>query len=392
MLHYTLRNRFVLGLALVIGLTTACKKKEGDPDPTPSTPAFRTTTIEYSTLTPTTSYRTAFLDANGDSTVNRTTGRTRLLMLKAMDVYIKSAASSGVAIDSTIMSNMFRNQNSPYSGNYVGLNTAGLPMIGATATTSIYAQDIYEDFEGYFGAHDLASQSATGTASKGTAGKLGTYLLDTAGIEWAQVISKSFIGAYQVDYICNVLLNTGLNVDNTMLVAGHNYTALEQTWDEAYGFLTNNDIYAAGATDVTKNPTESFLGSYVWEYNKAGYPLLYAAFLKGRAAVHNNDMVTVRAQAAIIRGIIEKAIGAAAKGYMVKAADGSSTEASRAHAFGEGYGFIYATQFCTLTGANAAFTEDLIDDLFVTSGTTFYDITASQYTGVTNKLNAKFNL
>jgi hypothetical protein len=385
-------TRIVFLFILVASLNTSCKPKDNDPQPAVTTPAFRTNSIDYNTLTGTTSYRTAFVDANGDSTVDRNDGRTRLLMFKALDVYIKSAASSGVAIDSATMSDMFRNQNNPFTGSYTSLNTVGLPMIDVTATSAVYPLDIYDDIENAFGSQDLASQSATGTASKGVAGKSGNYLLDTAGVEWAQVISKAFIGAYQVDYICNVLLNTGLNANNNSLVAGHNYTALEHNWDEAYGFLTNNDIYAEGATDAIKNPTESFLGSYVWEYNKAGYPLLYAAFLKGRAAVHNNDMVTVRAQALIIRGIIEKAIGAATKGYMTKAADGTATEASRAHAFGEGYGFVYATRFCTLTGANAAFSDELIDDLFVSSTTTFYDITVAQYTGVSNKLIAKFNL
>ena len=395
MLNFNMKNHFVLVLALIIGLTTACKKDD-DAAPAPSsTPGYRTTKIDYNTLTPTTSYKTPFLLPNGDSTINRNDGRVRLRMFRALAAYVSSATTA--PIDSTILSNMFANKNAPFTGIYADLNNVDFNIKEVTAFSKVNQADVHHTLEVAFGRMAYISTKAGQTASKGIAGKNGTYLVDEKGIEWAQIIQKTLIGAYHLDLIGNVLLNTGLNADNQNLVPGKKYTQLEHNWDEAYGFFTNNDIYYNGTIDpnaprIAAANAEYYLGSYAWEYNKPGFIKLHSAFLKGRAAVHNNDMNEVRAQAAIIRGILEKAIGGAANGYMGKASDASATEASRVHAFGEGNGFVYSTRFCTLTGCDDAFSADLLDDLFTPTSTTFYDITAAQFTTVANKLRTKFGL
>lgn len=396
MLNFTTKNRFVLVLALIIGLTTACKKDDDAAAPAPtSTPGYRTTKIDYSTLTPTTSYKTPFLLPGGDSTINRNDGRARLRMFRALAAYVSSATTA--PIDSTILSNMFWNKNAPFTGIYADLNNADFNIKDVTAFSKINQADVHHDLEVAFGRMAYISTKASQTAAKGTAGKNGTYLVDENGIEWGQIIQKTLIGAYHLDLIGNVLLNTGLNADNQNLVPGKKYTQLEHNWDEAYGFLTNNDIYYNGTIDpnapkIAAANAEYYLGSYAWEYNKNGFIKLHSAFLKGRAAVHNNDMVEVRAQAAIIRAVLEKAIGGAANGYMGKSYDATATDAAKAHAFGEGKGFVYSTRFCTLTGADDAYSNDLIDDLITPATPTFYDIATSQFTTVANKLRTKFGL
>ena len=400
MLNCTMKNRFVLVLALIIGLTTSCKKDEGDAPVPSTTPGYRTTKIDYSTLTATTSYRTAFVDANGDSTVNRNDGRVRLRMFRALATYISSSVTAGTAIDEMKLNNMFKNSGSPFDAPYADLNGLDMSIKEATAFSKTNQSSVHSYLELAFGKMAYISTQATQTAAKGTAGKIGTYLVDANGVEYAQIIQKTFIGSYHLDYIGNVLLNTGLDVDNHQLVTGKKYTQLEHNWDEAYGLLSLNDVYGSKEVqaDATVTPAikassgELYLGSYVWEYNKTGYVKLHAAFLKGRAAIHNNDMSEVRAQATIIRGILETAIGGAANGYMGKASDAAATDASRIHAFGEGNGFVYSTRFCTLTGANDAYSEDLIDDLFTPTSLTFYDITAAQFTTVATKLRTTFGL
>ncbi len=392
----TMKNRFLLVLALIIGLTTACKKKDDDPQPQVQLPAFRTNTIDYNTLTPTTSYRTSFLDKNGDSTVDRTEGRERLRMFKGLFAYIGTATKDGDVIDSATISNLFANENTAFTGAYADLNGNTFSIKSATAASLTNKQDVDNFLEHAFGRMAYISQFSGDVASKGVPGKLGTYLVDENGVEWAQIIQKSLIGGYHLDYIANVMLVAGLNADNSKLVAGKNYTALEHNWDVAYGFLSINDIYglngtADGVTPAT-NGGESYLGAYTWEYNRKNFGKVHSAFLKGRAAIHNNDMAEVQNQAKIIRNILEFAVGAAANGYMVKASNPATVEASRAHAFGEGYGFVYATRFCKLTGCTDAFSNGLMNDLFTSSVTNFYDIIASQFTGVSNKLKNKFNI
>lgn len=393
MLHFTFKNHVLLLLVVLIGFTTACKKKEDDPKPTtpvvlgpPVVKGFRKQ-MDYSTLTPTTSYRTAFLDEAGDSTVDRNEGRNRLRMFRALATYVSSSITANTTIDAEKLKNMYANVGSPFDAPYTDLNTLKINIKEVAGSSKANQSSVHTHMEDAFVKMAAISTEGGETAAEGTAGKSGNYLLDANGIEWAQIIQKSLIGAYHLDYISNVLLNTGLNADNTGLVAGKKYTALEHNWDLAYGFLTMNDRYYDGTTDekAAKLASELYLGSYVWEYNKSGFVKLHMAFLRGRAAIVNNDMTEVKAQAAIIRQILEYAIGASAKGYMNKSINAP-------HAFAEGLGFIYSTRFCSVTGADDAFSDDLTDDLFDTEQTTFYDITATQYTNVRNKLTSKFNL
>jgi hypothetical protein len=107
-------------------------------------------------------------------------------------------------------------------------------------------------------------------------------------------------------------MDEGLTADNHSLVGDHNYSQLEHNWDEAYGLLTLNQIYLQGATDATRNSVEFAAGSYIWEYNKANYAKIYPAFLKGRAAIVNNDLDELQVQATFIRTEFEKAIAGAA--------------------------------------------------------------------------------
>jgi len=399
MFNFTFKNPIILLLVVLIGFTTACKKKEDDA-PVPSTPGYRTSKIDYNTLTATTSYKTPFLLANGDSTINRLDGRARLRMFRALATYVSTSITNGTAIDETKLNNMFTNTGAPFEGVYADLNGLDMNIKEATAFSKANQSSVHSYLQVAFSKMAYISTQATKTAAEGTAGKIGTFLVDDKGIEYAQIIQKTLIGAYHLDYIGNVLLNTGLDADNQKLVTGKKYTQLEHNWDEAYGMLSLNDIYGSKEVqaDVTVTPNirassgELYLGSYAWEYNKPGFLQLHAAFLKGRAAIHNNDMATVRAQAAIIRAILEKAIGGAANGYMGKSYDAASTPAQKIHAFGEGLGFVYSTRFCVVTGADDAYSEDLIDDLISPTTPTFYDIATSQFTGVATKLRSKFNL
>jgi len=387
------KNRFVLVIALLIGLTTSCKNNEEDA-PAPSTPGYRTTKIDYNTLTATTSYKTPFLLPNGDSTINRNDGRARLRMFRALASYISSSVKAGTVIDEIKLNNMFTNTSSPFDGIYADLNGLDMSIKEATALSKTNQTAVHSYLHIAFAKMAYISTKAGQTATKGTAGKIGTYLVDENGIEWAQIIQKTLIGAYHLDYISNILLNTGLEADNQKLVTGKKYTQLEHNWDEAYGFFTSNDMYYNGTTDqaAVEISTEYYLGSYVWEFNKAGFVKLHSAFLKGRAAIHNNDMNEVRAQATIIRKTLETATGGAANGYMGESYDATATQAARAHAFGEGYGFLYSTRFCTLTGCDDGYSDDLIDDLITPQSLTFYDITTTQFTTVAAKLRTKFNL
>jgi hypothetical protein len=360
-------------------------------------PSLRTK-IDYSILTPSTPYSSTFVDAQGNSTVDFAQGNARLQMFQALNYHSTSSVAAGTAIEATVLQNMFSSSGNPFydiealsiSGDE--LNSSGVQLRNAVASSlpAAEAEAVRAKIEGYFSEIETASQSVGNTASQGVAGKLGNYLLDEKGIEIAQVIQKSLIGALQLDYIGNVLLDEGLNAENIQTAGENNYTQREHNWDEAYGLLTLNPIYLEGSTDAAKNTTEFGAGSYIWEYNKANYAKIYPAFLKGRAAVVNNDNAMAREQADFIRTETEKAIASAALGYLDKWKTGQ-TEGARAHAIGEGLGFIYSMRFAEMHGADAAFSDAVLTDL-IGSANGFWDLDAAKINAATEAIKEKFNL
>lgn len=354
--------------------------------------------MDYNTLTTETVYSEAFVDEEGNSTVDLKEGNLRLKMFQALNYHSTSNVSAGTAIDETALLNMFSNTSNPFydiSTNTISvsgaeLNASGIQLRNVVASSyePADAEVVRDDIESYFTAIDVASQSLSTTASPGVAGKLGNYLVDARGLEVAQEIQKSLIGALQLDYIANVLLDEGLKADNSKLVGDNNYTQLEHNWDVAYGLLTLNPIYLEGATDASRNTVEFGAGSYLWEYNKAAYKQIYPAFLKGRAAVVNNDREQFEALALLIRRELEIAIANAAIGYLNKWKT-ATDDAARAHAIGEGVGFIYSLRFAKLHGIDAAYSEAILEDL-IGSGAGFWDLNAEKINAAIEAIELPF--
>ena len=364
-------------------------------------PGLRTK-IDYAALTPETTYSTLFEDASGNSTVDFAEGSRRLQMFQALNYYSTSSVSAGTPIDADVLKNMFSNTGHPFtdistttisvSGD--ALNASGLNLRNVVASSipnPADAEVVREKIESHFTAIDIASQSLSETASPGVAGKLGRFLVDSRGIEVAQVIQKSLIGALQLDYIGNVLLDEGLKADNTQLVGDKNYTQLEHNWDVAYGLLTLNPIYLDGATATERNTVEFGAGSYLWEYNKENFAKIYPAFLKGRAAIVNNDRDQFESLATFIRLEFEEAIAKAALGYLDKWKQATLPDQDdvRAHAIGEGVGFIYALRFAELHEADQAFSDQILENL-IGSGNGFWDLDAAKINAASEAIEAKF--
>jgi FlaG/FlaF family flagellin (archaellin) len=356
--------------------------------------------IDYSAATPETPYSELFVDTNGSTTVDLTEGNARHKMFQALNYYSTSSVSAKTHIDAAKLKSMFSNSGNPFSD----ISTSTISVVGAELNSSdVQLKDVVASsksageadavrakFESLFDQIDAASNSVNATASKGVAGKLGNYLVDAKGIETAQVIQKSLIGALQLDYIGNILLDKGLSADNHKVVGDNNYTQLEHNWDEAYGLLTLNPIYLAGSTNDVRGTTEFGAGSYIWEYNKANFSKIYPAFLKGRVAIVNNDNAEYQSQALFIRTEFEKAIAAAALGYLEKWKTGAD-DAARAHAIGEGLGFIYSLRFATIHGGDAAFSDAILTSL-IESPDGFWDLTVTKVNTAADAIRAKFEL
>lgn len=370
----------------------SCSEDEAEPD--------LRAKIDYAAVTPATPYKKLFIDAKGDTTVDLKAGNSRYKMFQALNYYVGGAVRDSKELDAEVMKKMYANTGNPFTDipslaiKGADLNASGVQLknIISSSTSAADADLAKSRLETAFAEMAAVSKSVGVTAAKGTAGKLGTYLVDAKGIEIAQIIQKSLIGALQLDYISNILLSKGLEAENRKLVAGKNYTQLEQNWDEAYGLLTLNPIYLEGATNTAKSAKapEFFLGSYIWEYNQAAYPKMHTAFLKGRVAIVNNDKAELQTQATFIRTEAEKAIASAALGYLGKWKLGT-TDAARAHAIGEGLGFIYSLRYCTINGADAAFSDAILLGLLA-SPNGFWDLTNDKINTAIDAISKKFKL
>ena len=118
--------------------------------------------------------------------------------------------------------------------------------------------------------------------------------------------------------------------------------------------------------------------------------------MKGRAAIVNNDRTELQAQATFIRTEMEKAVASAAIGYLEKwktavANGNNSVEAVRAHAIGEGLGFIYSLRFATIHNADAAFSDGILTNL-IGSTNEFWDLDATKINTASQAIKTKFNL
>jgi hypothetical protein len=388
-------------LTLAIGASITSCTKDTDENVKPSLRA----SIDYAKLRDTVSYSKGnklFVDASGKSTVELTDGNNRYKSLASLNTYNGLAIKNLQTLDASTLNNLYANTGNPFimglHADYAALNSSGVQLRNVTAASwsAAEAEAARARIETYFSQMAVVSTSAGVIGSKGTAGYLlnGTtkYLVDAKGIEIAQIIQKSLIGAYQFDFIANYLLDKGLTSDNYTAVSGKNYTALEHVWDEAYANLTLNPIFLAGATDVAKSPNapESFLGSYVWEYNKTNYSKIHAAFLKGRAAVANNDATEYKAQAKFIRTQLELSLANASLGYLDKWKTGLN-DGARAHAIAEGLGFIYSLRFATTFAADAKFSDDVLAGL-ISSADGFWDLTPAKINAASDAIKAKFKL
>ncbi|MFD2720768.1 DUF4856 domain-containing protein [Hymenobacter monticola] len=360
----------------------------------PSAPALRAK-VDYSTLTATTPYTTTFKDEKGAATVDLGKAANRLDMFSELNSYMGTVAVAAPAAPATLdlakLRNLYAGTNAPFAS--ATLNTAaasGVQLRDKTAASFATANgDVVRTYlDTKLAELATASQSVNQVATPGNAGRLGRYLVDGRGFEVNQIVQKALLGALLLDQIGNVLMtNSALTADNSKVVAGTVYSEREHNWDMAYGYLTSN---ATMVTDYAITPRERFLAGYLNEKNGAASPGVYMAFLKGRAAIVNNDDATLKAQSDIIRTELEKTLAKAAVSYLASWKAAAALDV-KAHALGEGLGFIYALRFCTKYGVDTAWADSVLNGL--TSGSQgAWSLTNAQADAAIAAINTKFSL
>lgn len=334
-----LRN-FIFFTAIVPVIFSSCKKGE------PTEPA-QEQKVPYATLTTATNYFQTFKGSDNQTSVDFSGQTTRVNMLKEITAYMRTGLT--VKLDNTKLRNMYENKGNAFSDR--NLNSALDKTIISKTAQSFLATDAdmeRQRFNGYLDILASISEMNNQQASAGVAGVLEKkYLVNEKGWVLNQLVQKGLIGAMMVDQICNIYLGTEKQgLDNSTIVSGKNYTQLEHSWDEAYGYMTQNEYFPKKDPNDATKWLESYLGGYIRQVVAPyGNPSdVYMAFLKGRAAIVNNDANTRNEQIKFIRTELEKAIATIAISYLNKTKS-ATTDGSRFNYLSEGIGFIYSLRF-----------------------------------------------
>jgi hypothetical protein len=280
-----------IGLAVILFLSTACKKDNNKSNPPP----------------PTYTVPSTYTFSNADSIP----AKTLLSMLAEMEAVINRANIPGTIVSSSQLANMYANSggsfftDTVFSGTTVNLNTTGMQLkSGMDPAAQIIILSILDS---------IGTDSQSGqTASNGVAGvSSNKTLLGANGIYWRQFFTKIMMGAFIAHQITDVYLGDSLNSDISSAAKQH-------AWDQAFYLWCVPSNFPANRAGV------KYWGSYTSQIDSGiikpvtsltginANPRLMTAFLKGRAALQNNDNPTAIAQADTIIALFETMEAAAA--------------------------------------------------------------------------------
>ena len=223
---------------------------------------------------------------------------------------------------------------------------------------------VREDYDRYLTTFaELAGDDTEPIAGPGTAGRVTsgerTYLVDGAGVEWAQIIEKGLMGAtfyYQATTV--YLGEERMSADNTDVVPGEG-TAMEHHWDEAFGYLGVPRDFPANTDDL------QFWGSYTDRRDPvlATNEPLMDALLKGRAAISAGELDVRDEAIAEARAAWERVAVGSAIHYLNVAERSTGDVGARLHALSEAVAFAYALPFNTATSVDRQAFRAWLDDL-----------------------------
>lgn len=363
-------KKLLLSTLAITGLTfTSCST-----DDTVDQPAAYTVPATYT------------FERNSTTTIDFSGQSSRLLMLEEMGNYIKTAATNGTAVNLSVLTNMYSNTNNAFTN--ASLNTSGKQLKDKTAGSRDYFQlflgggtttekvAIQSFFETQLSLSNTASLGAVASA-----GVAGVYLDGTSkrlfaanGLEPQQVLLKGMMGASFMDQIVNNYLSKNkldegtnkINNSNKIVEDTKNYTTMEHTWDEAYGY-----VYGVDGTKYWSSYIDQVNADVDFNTVKADINL---AFRTGRAAIVANDYAKRDEQIDIIKTKLALIPAVRAVYYLQEGKVKLTTDkgAKAFHALSEAYGFIISLRYTNKPGTNNPyFTKAEVDAMLasMTSGT-----------------------
>lgn len=264
------------------------------------------------------------------SNVNYSGQTIRLSMIDALVDAVKAGNTSGTILNATLLKNMYSNTGNPFG--IAVLDTSGKQLKNKTFLTDQASIETWID-------NAAIASAAGGTGSNGTSGIVSngtkSYLLDANGFDFKEGVEKHLQGAliyYQITAVYLSEDQVGTQVD----IADR-----QHHWDEAFGYYGVPVDYPTNTNGVLHigeygNDRNALLGNGTAVMN---------AFLKGRAAIDNDDDETVTEQIAIIRDNVERGVAGTAVHYINEALANIGDNAVRSHTLSEGYFLVKSLKY-----------------------------------------------
>ena len=356
-------------------------------------------------------------ERGNESTVNFEGQTTRL----QMSAEILSAFNDFETSTTESLSNMFANENSPFSS--AALNESSKSVKSKVAASQLYfstntveSTEIKNDFEAFIEEQmTVVKANKDELAAPGIAGQIAdgstVRFVNAQGLELNQAFAKSLIGGLVLDqilnnYLSNEVLDEGdnrMNNENEVVEEGTNYTTMEHKWDEAYGYLYGDpSIPAANPNSVLNESQDRLLFNYLGRVDAdedfSGLAAsTFDAFKKGRAAIVAENYGLRDEQVEIIRENLSKVIAVRAIYYLQagKAALAEENYGAAFHDLSEGFGFLYSLRFTNNPATNMPYISAALLDEYkeqLLAGNGFWEVTPATLDQISAEIASAFGI
>lgn len=304
----------------------------------------------------------------------------RLEMIEEMDAIVQDAKSNGTPIDIAKLNAMIRNEDNPFAS--AELNESGKDIYSKIdpSKTSFFTELIAD--MGTINTTEVAEDGKGGIVT--TADGKKTYLVSAKGWDYGEILEKGLMGALMFHQVVGYTSEDKIGdaVDNTTVTEGKG-TPMQHHWDEAFGYF--------GATKDFPKVTEgiSFVAKYANGRNTLiglNDMLMKNGYLKGRAAINNNDHDAKWEAVKEIRKGWELTFVTTAIHYLNLAKANYTDDAMRTHTLSECYGFLWSVQF------NPDKTGTIYQEALDKLGDNFWTITIADIDAVKEILAKGYNL
>ncbi|TVZ27442.1 uncharacterized protein DUF4856 [Gillisia sp. Hel_I_86] len=352
----------------------------------------------------------------GNATTVNFEGQTTRLQMSAE---ILSSFTDFENATAESLSNMFSNENSPFSS--AALNESSKSVKSKVAASSLYfssntveSTEIKADFEAFIEEQmTVVKANKDLLAEPGVAGQIaagsGVRYVNGKGLELNQAFAKGLIGGLVLDQIINNYLTTAVLDEgdnriknaNGVVEDGTNFTTMEHTWDEAYGYLYGDpSIPSANPNSVLGQSQDKLLFDYLGEVDAdpdfAGLATsTFDAFKKGRAAIVAENYEIRDEQVSIISSNLSKVIGVRSVRYLqnAKKAFENNNKGRAFNQLSEGFGFVYSLRFTNNPATNMPYINKAQVDEFkaqLLAGNGFWDVTPQTLDSISEEIATAF--